>query len=131
MKVYVASRYEDAPRMNEWRVFLERQGWTVTSRWINGSHDLRVDARHDEERTRFAMEGIEDLLSADVMVLHNPRSFHRTGRGGRHVETGIAIIQGIPVVLVGERENVFHWHAGVHVVPDIGAAIEMLCGLPQ
>lgn len=115
MKVYLAARYADASLMRLWRTELEAAGHTVTSRWINGG-----------QRRRFAEEDLEDLRAASVVILHNPRAVHRTGRGGRHVELGIALSDGIPVILVGERDNVFHWCMGVTPVCDFTSALELL-----
>lgn len=101
----------------------------VTARWINGGHEISADAGSDEQRRRFAEEDMEDLRAADVMILHNPRACHRTGRGGRHVETGLALAHGIPVILVGEQENVFHWCSEVTPVRDFSSALGLLAGV--
>jgi hypothetical protein len=53
----------------------------------------------------------------DVLLLLKPVASHRTTTGGHHVETGVALAMGMPVVLLGERENVFHHHDTVTVVP--------------
>jgi nucleoside 2-deoxyribosyltransferase len=41
-----------------------------------------------------------------------PRGTPSTG-GGRHVEFGYALAKGKRVVVIGERENVFHHHPSV------------------
>ena len=50
----------------------------------------------------------------------------RSGRGGRHVEFGLAIAWGKPVYLVGERENVFHWLPQVRVFPALDEVVNYL-----
>jgi nucleoside 2-deoxyribosyltransferase len=125
-KVYLAARYQEHPRMRQWRKFLESSGFTVTSRWINGNHSIDVDVERDVQSARFALEDLEDLDAADVMVLWNPPEHHGSGRGGRHVELGYALALGKPVMLIGIRENVFHWHKGVRVADSLTDAIDVL-----
>jgi hypothetical protein len=50
-------------------------------------------------------------------VLLKPAASHRKTTGGHHVETGIALAMGMPVALLGERENVFHHHDTITVLP--------------
>jgi nucleoside 2-deoxyribosyltransferase len=115
--------------MRKLRDALAVAGVVVTSRWIEGNHEIERDASGedaDRERQRFAEEDLEDINRADVLVIFSPREHFRTGRGGRHVEVGYAIGRGIPIVLVGERENVFHWHSLVTVIAlgdDLPAAL--------
>lgn len=124
--VYLASRYEDRPRMQEWKERLEDKGFFVSSRWINGSHEIISDAKGDEDRRRFAEEDLADLLAADIFLCHSDPSFFRSGRGGRHVEFGMAVATGKRILLVGERENVFHWLPGVEVYLTFKLALDAL-----
>ena len=109
MKIYLASRYQNYPLMQEWSAELFYYGHDVTSRWIKGDHEITTDAKGDEERRRFAEEDIQDLMEADVIIFHSDPFFFRSGRGGRHVEFGMALALKKKIVLIGERENVFHW----------------------
>ena len=110
----------------EVRGALARIGVGTTSRWLNGHHGIDFDAISGEERGRFAQEDLDDLDAADTFVLWNPRHHHRGGRGGRHVETGYALAHGKRVILVGERENVFHYLPEVEVVKDFPSLVERL-----
>lgn len=123
MRVYLAARYSTHPTMRAWRVRLAAAGIAVISRWINGDHEGRAD----EDRRRFAAEDLEDLRMADVVIAWNPIEHHGGGRGGgRHVEFGYALALGLPIVLVGAREHVFHWCPEVVAVADLEAAIAVL-----
>ena len=124
MKVYLASRYGDRGVLVEVRGALFRVGVGVTSRWLDGHHG--IDAISNEERGRFAQEDLDDIDAADAFVLWNPRHHHRTGRGGRHVETGHALARRKRVILVGERENVFHYLPQVEVVKDFPSLMGLL-----
>jgi hypothetical protein len=113
VKAYLASRYSRHPEMREMRADLERLGIAVTSRWINGDHQISDDGLPAEakaaDRQRFAVEDWEDLMAADVVIsfTEKPRSATNS-RGGRHVEFGAALAAGKRVIVVGWRENVFH-----------------------
>jgi hypothetical protein len=59
---------------------------------------------------------LEDVRAADALVVIKPTTSHRDSTGGHHVETGIALERGLPIILLGEAENVFHQHERVHVL---------------
>ena len=65
-----------------------------------------------------------DLVEAEVLLLFtgDDESVPRAAavRGGRHVEFGMAVGWGLKVVLVGPRENVFHWMPEVSHVEEWG-----------
>ncbi len=112
MKIYLASRYSRREELCGYRTALESAGHTITSRWLNGNHQiddkgLSTEAA-DGERTRFAVEDWEDLMAADCCIsfTETPRSM-TSSRGGRHVEFGAALAAGLGCVVVGPRENVF------------------------
>lgn len=112
MKIYLASRYSRFPEMQERRSDLERAGHSVTSRWINGDHQiddagLSIQAK-EAERIRFAQEDRDDLLAADCVISFSEKPRSTNTRGGRHVEHGMALALRKRVIVVGHRENVFH-----------------------
>jgi hypothetical protein len=75
--------------------------------------DASVD---DEERGKFADENLEDLRRADVLLLLNPAGGRRLGHGGRDVELGYALALEKTILLVGGRENVFHYLDRISVI---------------
>jgi hypothetical protein len=46
---------------------------------------------------------------ADVVINFTEPPRSKANRGGRHVEYGIALAKGLRVIVVGYRENIFHW----------------------
>jgi hypothetical protein len=125
MRTYLAARYSRREEMVGYRRELDLRGIEVTSRWINGMH--QVDDKgipignHGERlvegdegaaslRTHFASEDISDVQAADVLILFTepPRAV-TSSRGGRHVEFGMALALGKFMVVVGPRENLFTW----------------------
>ena len=112
MKIYLAARYSRREELCGYRSQLEALGHTVTSRWLNGNHQvddqgLSVEAKR-AERERFAIEDRDDVLAANVLIAFTEIPRSSNSRGGRHVELGIAIgTQRMAVIVVGPRENVF------------------------
>lgn len=124
MRVYLASSYANHPEMREWRTLLHADGHRVTSRWIDGDCAEYDDLRDAGVNLAEAVRAIEDLAQSDVVILDN-RAGRNTTRGGRHVEFGMAL-HSLRVILVGERENVFHWLPQVLRVDSIEEAADML-----
>lgn len=121
LKIYLASPFEDREEMLVLKQMLEARGAIVTSTWLtpadgNESNMATIADKFHECRTR-ALKDIEDIVSADVVVLRKPKDKHRVPTtGGHHVETGICIGIGKPIVVYGARENVFHYLPLVKVV---------------
>lgn len=125
MKVYLAARYSRREELCTYREWLQTVGFTVTSRWLNGEHQisdsglaLGSSAEHAIEgdsddaetvalRKRFANEDWNDLKAADIVVAFTESPRTGPSRGGRHVELGAALAWGQDVLVVGYRENVF------------------------
>lgn len=119
MKIYLAARYSRHPEMQKCRDDLEALGHVVTSRWISGEHatvnDSMFSPGDEKIAERFAGEDVDDLLVADWVISFTEPQRSTNSRGGRHVEFGIALAAGKRCVVVGPRENVFHYLQGVEV----------------
>lgn len=110
-KIYLAARYSRFQEMQGYRTQLEARGYEVTSRWINGDHQVDNDAlaeARNAERIRFATEDRADLMAASVVIAFTEEPRKTTTRGGRHVEAGIALATGKRLIVNGWRENVFY-----------------------
>lgn len=132
MKIYLASNYTRRLEMVERGRELEAAGHTITSSWIDGHHDVpgrEIDngvsyTAEDQEIRGWALEDVADLNKADCII-------HFTGesgraRGGRHTEFGMALSVGKRCIVVGPRENVFHYLHVVEHYPHWEAARETL-----
>ena len=108
LKVYIAARGEDQALAALCRDLLSHFGIECTSRWIGQS---LVNETHDE-----AQMDLDDVRRADALVVIKPMTSHRQTTGGHHVETGIALERGMPIILLGQPENVFHQHTQVSVM---------------
>lgn len=133
--VYLAARYTRREELCGYRDQLRTEGIFVTGRWLNGSHqisdaglpigdngeslvedpdgDLAAGDEAARLRVHFAQEDVADMEAADLLIAFTEPPRASASRGGRHVELGYALGRGIPVVVVGPRENVFTWLPGV------------------
>ena len=126
MRIYLAARYTRRLELCGYREQLRVLGFTVDARWLNGSHQLDDQGRPigetgeflfesgspqapDHLRQKFAIDDRDDVLAADRLIAFTEQPRSGNSRGGRHVELGIALGAGIPVSVVGPRENVFTW----------------------
>ena len=141
-RFYLAARYSRRDVVRELIPEFRLVGLDLQARWLHGTHTIAPGADEAEanaEGERFARDDYEDVTAARFMVAYNPEEDHRTGRGGRHVELGIALAQAKPVFLAGRRENIFRWHVGVmflgnvplHELPVLLAPFAHELGLPQ
>lgn len=124
MKIYLAARYSRRVELLEYRRDLESLGHVVTSRWLDGSHQLYQGQRigdfvekaveeHDEAALdllqHFASEDFHDVYTSDAMICFTEPPRSDASRGGRHVEAGIGMSLGKRMIVVGHRENLFYF----------------------
>lgn len=122
-KVYLAARYSRNAEMRGVRDVLEALGHKVTSRWID-QHGGNVPESFVAEKlnaepeacAKYAYVDLDDLREADTVVSFT--SADGGGKGGRHVEFGLAVGFGKHLVIVGPREHVFHTLPDVEWYPD-------------
>lgn len=119
-RIYLAGPWVRRAEVRIARNVFVQSGITVGSRWIDfdagsvNEYDPSVQARE-------ALNDWEDLHEAEALVLLNLEKSE-----GKAVETGIALTRGIPVIVIGQRTNVFHHLPQVHIVETIGDAIARL-----
>lgn len=114
--VYLAGPYAARARLNAYAEDLRGMLVDVTASWLDETHDITpgtLDAAtdlSDAEVAHHAATDLEDIANADLLVLitADVAGVPGASSGGRHVETGVAIANGIPVLVVGQPENVFH-----------------------
>ena len=130
MRIYLAARYSRHPEMRRYREDLKALGHTVTSRWISGDHHMAeatMFTNGDEEQARrFAQEDWDDLVEANCVISFTETPRSTNGRGGRHVEFGLAVAEHKQNIIVGPRENVFHYLKGVDVYETWEACLSRL-----
>ena len=139
--IYLAARYGRREELCGYREQLRALGHIVTSRWLDGAHQIyqgqplgrdyerAVEEGHAETvplRGHFAAEDLADVMAADTLVSFTERPRAEASRGGRHVEYGIALALALRVIVVGHRENVFHCLPAVEFHATWEAALDAL-----
>ncbi len=128
-KIYLAARYSRREELLAYRADLEAMGHTVTSRWLNGSHQISDEGLSAEgtreERERFALEDWNDLSDASrcIAFTKEPRGSH--SRGGMWVEMGAALAWRKQVIVCGPLENVFCCLPDVEHFDDWAALLDV------
>jgi len=134
MKVYIAARYDRLKEMNKHKTLLSNAGFTVTSRWLNGTHQIHPnpekidkDAENVDMAARpFAEDDLEDVINSDVLIFFSEPANSHSKRGGRHVEFGIALALKKRIMVVGNRENVFHCLPQIEHYKTFGELLQCL-----
>lgn len=124
--VYIATRFQDQEYAKSIRNMILRSDLecSVTCSWLDETEtDQSIDAKG--RLTRAFMDYFE-VTSSNVLVVLNPYHKHGHGSGGFHLETGIALAKGIPVVYLGEPENIFHYLPSVIIVNDMDNLLEAI-----
>lgn len=136
-KIYLASRYSRREELCVYREQLRQLGYTVQARWLDGEHQLANDGtpigengealvegtlrsgerlseneqseRAAKLRAKFATDDWEDVNAAEIVISFTEPPRSTANRGGRHVEFGIGLAKGTRSIVIGHRENIFHW----------------------
>lgn len=122
MKIYLCSRYSRRDELRGVRDVLTAKGFVVTSRWLDTEWEENdgqgSSAAPPEYRREFAIKDMIDVQVCDAIIAFTepPRS---NGRGGRHVEFGMAAAWGKKLIVIGPEENIFHYLPGVFVYRNI------------
>lgn len=114
MKFYVAAPWQLLENARDLRRILLAAKMPLlecTARWLDEQADTQATRAHAEM-------DLEDVKAADVVVFLNPWQFKTSGTGGRHVEVGYALAHGKPILLVGEKSNLFHELPLVEIVRE-------------
>jgi hypothetical protein len=138
MNFYLAAQYGRRGELCRYREDLRARGHAVTSRWLDGAHQIGPDGAilgEDGEtrfengsneaavtRVKFARHDLDDVRDAQVFLAFTEdpalAPAPGTARGGRHVELGWALgLQAMDrrrrIRVIGPRENLFCWLPGI------------------
>jgi hypothetical protein len=114
---------------------IEEAGHLVNAQWITLEDIDTHKPKRDMEY--YAQMDADDVVACDQLVLltepTEDRLFHKRRNsilslttGGKHVEFGIAMALNKPVHVVGEKENIFHYHPVTNMYEDLDAFINAL-----
>jgi len=121
VKVYLAGPWARRDEVREMRDHIHRVApeIEVISRWI----DHVVTNAEDEQRIE-AGNDIYDLDHSEAVVVANLEKSE-----GKSFEQGYAYKSRLPLIVIGERTNVFHHLGSVTIVANVDQAISALLRL--
>ena len=130
MKVYLAARYSLKNQMVEYAHELRSLDIEVTSRWLEEPHSptSQIGDVSEDLMRQYAQIDVEDIHAADTLVFFSVDPTTPTVRGGRHVEFGYALALGKSILVVGPKENIFHFLPSVRFVTSWRQAVNALIG---
>jgi hypothetical protein len=125
-KVYLAARYSRHNEMQGVRDVLSAlYGIETTARWIDCHTDVVGDFtssftveflnQYPEKCAPLGQHDVDDLMAADTVISFTSND---GGKGGRHVEFGMAVALRKRLIVIGPREHVFHTLSAVEWFPD-------------
>lgn len=146
MRIYLAARCSRREELVAYRDQLHSAGLVVTSRWLNGKHQISdagvpigdhgekliegddgsTNVAAAEMRSAFAAEDFQDVATCDLLVAFTEPPRSNASRGGRHVELGLALGMMKRVWVVGHRENIFCWLEDVRFFETWDAVCDQL-----
>lgn len=128
MKIYLAAQYSQKEEMRGYANILRGLGIEVTSRWLEEPHKPNTQMHEvtEEELAEYAKNDMQDVYVADLLVFFSQPSTTPVARGGRHVEFGMALAFGMPILVVGPKENIFHLMKYVRHVDTFDDAIPLI-----
>lgn len=118
MKIYVAASNQEKARFVA--EALKQQGQEITSSWVYMPFH-RTEEHTPAERREIATRDVNEVKQSDFFVLVAQED---RPPGGKFVEAGVAIGCGIPVVVIGRRENMLMWHPYVLTVESLEELID-------
>src|SRR5262245_15466138 len=95
-RIYLASRFGRREEMRDVANDLASEGFEVTSRWLSSPAALTKSDIDGGPAADLALMDLEDLHRSDACIAFTePPGSAAPGRGGRHVELGIAVGLGL------------------------------------
>ena len=107
----MAARYLRREELCGYARELRNYGHIVACRWLDGSHRVPDKPEEAEMKTarQMAQEDVYDLRLSNTLILFSEEPRSTNSRGGRHVEFGMAYSRSMQIIVVGPRENAFHY----------------------
>ena len=121
MRAYLAAAYRRKDEIHGYALALRAIGVEVVSTWDQEDYAPTVALGEvpGPVLAAIAEKDLRDLHAADTLIFFTEPQDVQPPRGGRHVEFGIALALGHRLIVVGERENIFHHLPQVEVIQHI------------
>jgi nucleoside 2-deoxyribosyltransferase len=117
MRIYLAGQYARKLELREYAEQAKAVGIYVGADWLEESEapEATLDSVSDKVRSKYAQHDWWDIGACDEFVFFAEPQENQPPRGGRHVEFGMAIALGKPIVVIGQPENIFHYLPGIKI----------------
>ena len=112
MCIYIAASFPRREEAESLSLTLKGLGHRVVSKW----HSVDKIYGSDDELPERALRDFDNLYVADTFISFIGDSM---SHGGRHTEFGIALMSGMRILLIGNREQVLHWYPGIKVYKNV------------
>lgn len=109
MKFYICARYGRREEARELADRLIQLGHQITSTWLWQVEDEMLYDNGPLVAGQFAQKDVDEVESGNGIVYLSEPTDNVWGRGGRHVEFGVAIAFKKDLYVVGPLENLFHY----------------------
>lgn len=111
LKIYVGARFSLRSTVRSLSDFLENQGFEITEKWFLFEKEStgQISSEALKSNYKAAKADLYGIESADATIFLSENPLMLTRRGGRHVEFGYALALKKPIIVLGPKENVFHY----------------------
>jgi nucleoside 2-deoxyribosyltransferase len=111
MILYLAARYSRKDEIREYAKRFENAGHQVSATWFDEPHDGQVTMAEVcvNLLQTYAQRDFDEIKQANAIVFYSETDQTMNKRGGRHVEFGYALGLGKRIIVVGPKENIFHY----------------------
>ncbi len=116
LRIYLAAQYGAKDELLAVAAKIEAIGHTVMSSWLQEPPKWTGPESVTEEQLRDIRDNaLEDIRASDMIIAITPTALEtpiEKNSGGRHHEFGYAMAKGLDMMVVGDKENLFHhFHA--------------------
>ena len=128
MNIYVAGSWSRRREIVAVVRRLEQDGHHITSSWLTAEEPTPWDPQDPyslptDTIAMIAQRDLHDVATSEAVVLIANEAGVKMGGGGRHWECGYAYALGIPIIVVGRHEHVFHYLPRIVVTPDLDGMV--------
>lgn len=110
--VYICARFGRQEEARELAERLVPLGLSITSSWL-WQHADEMYNHSPKESAEAAIKDVREVRAADGIIYLSEKEDNPWGRGGRHVEFGVAVAEDLQLHVIGPLENLFHY------LPDV------------
>lgn len=106
-RIYIATSFPRQKEANDLALSLVRDDTIIVSTW----HEK--DDKYADTPDQWKHRVLRDYKEVDSATILICLTGDERSHGGRHTEFGMALIKGISIVIIGPREQIFHYHPRV------------------